>query len=472
MAKLVTKFKYLKPNRKVSAGGYAKYIATREGVEKIDDTKKFAPATTKQKNLIEKILKDFPDSKDMFEYVDYLEKQNVGSALDFISRVMEDYAYEISGRKAYADYIATRPRAERFGSHGLFTDDGVQVQLSKVTEELDKHKGNIWTAIISIRREDAQRLGFNTGARWRDMLRTQTEALAKNLKIPMENLRWYAAFHNESHHPHVHLIAYSTVENEGYLTQKGVENLRSSFAKDIFQQDLLCIYEKQTENRDKLRAEARDIVEDLVSKINSEIYISASIQHKLLELADRLSQTKGKKVYGYLKPDVKALVDSIVEELANDIRIKKLYDLWYEQKGNTIRTYTDEMPDRIPLARNKEFKSIKNAVIKEALKLIPNEDEVKSKENTDEEPVSNPFEYEENTSTESVFDSDRGVLYPRYSIKTNRNSVAVSSLYLLRYLCNIIQNQLRFEEKQKAQRTDKKLQQKINDKKQAQGLKM
>lgn len=472
MARLVTKFKYLKPNRKVSAGGYAKYIATREGVEKIDNSKKFAPATAKQKNLIEKILCDFPDSKDMFEYDDYIEKQNQGSASDFISRVMEDYAYEISGRKAYANYIATRPRAEKFGSHGLFTDDGVQVQLSKVTEELDKHKGNIWTAIISIRKEDAERLGFNTGARWRDMLRTQTEALAKNLKIPMENLRWYAAFHNESHHPHVHLIAYSTVENEGYLTQKGVENLRSSFAKDIFQQDLLCIYEMQTEHRDKLRAEACDIVEDLVSKINSEIYISASIQNKLLELADRLSKTKGKKVYGYLKPDVKALVDSIVEELASDDRIKKLYDLWYEQKENTIRTYTDEMPQRIPLVDNKELKSIKNAIIKEALKLNLTEDEVEKNENTDEEPVLNPFEYEENTSAESVFDSDKGVLYPHYSIKTNRNSVAVSSLYLLRYLCNIIQNQLRFEEKQKAQRTDKKLQQKINDKKQAQGVKM
>lgn len=472
MAKLVTKFKYLKPNRKVSAGGYAKYIATREGVEKIDSSQKFASATEKQKHLIEKIIKDFPDSKDMFEYADYLEKQNQGSASDFISRVMEDYAYEISGIKAYAEYIATRPRAERFGSHGLFTDDGVQVQLSKLTEELDKHKGNIWTAIISIRREDAQRLGFNTGARWRDMLRTQTEALAKNLKIPMQNLRWYAAFHNESHHPHVHLIAYSTVENEGYLTQKGVENLRSSFAKDIFQQDLLCIYERQSEHRDKLRAEARDIVEDLVSKINSEIYISASIQNKLLKLADRLSKTKGKKVYGYLKPDVKALVDSIVEELASDDRIKKLYDLWYEQKENTIRTYTDEMPQRIPLVDNKEFKSIKNAIIKEALKLNLTEDEIEECENTDEESVSNPFEYEENTSAESVFDSGRGVLYPRYSIKTNRNSVAVSSLYLLRYLCNIIQNQLRFEEKQKAQRTDKKLQQKIQDKKQAQGLKM
>ena len=472
MARLVTKFKYLKPNRKVSAGGYAKYIATREGVEKIDDTKKFAPATEKQKNLIEKILKDFPDSKDMFEYADYLEKQNQGSASDFISRVMEDYAYEISGRKAYADYIATRPRAERFGSHGLFTDDGIQVQLSKVAEELNNHKGNIWTAIISIRREDAERLGFNTGTRWRDMLRTQTEALAKNLKIPIQNLRWYAAFHNESHHPHVHLIAYSTVENEGYLTQKGVENLRSSFAKDIFQQDLLCVYEKQTEHRDKLRAEARYVVDDLVSKINSEIDINSSIQQKLLELAHRLSKTSGKKVYGYLKPDVKALVDFIVEELASDDRIAKLYDLWYEQKENTIKTYTDEVPDRIPLAQNKEFKSIKNAIIKEALKLKLAEDEVEEIENADEEPVTSPFKYEENTSVESVFDSGRGVLYPHYSIKTNRNSVAVSSLNLLRYLCNMIQNQLRFEEKQKVQRTDRKLQQKINEKKRDQGLKM
>lgn len=268
------------------------------------------------------------------------------------------------------------------------------------------------------------------------------------------------------------MIAYSTKPNEAYLTEKGIENIKSNLAKVIFRQDLISIYQKQTEHRDKLRAEARDIVEDLVSKINSEIYISASIQHKLLELADRLSKTKGKKVYGYLKPDVKALVDSIVDEFANDSRIKKLYDLWYEQKENTIRTYTDEVPDRIPLVQNKDFKSIRNAVIKEALKLNITEDELEESENTDEEPVSNPFEYEENTSAESDFDSDRGVLYPHYSIKTNRNSVAVSSLYLLRYFCNMIQSRLSFEEKQKVQRTDKKLQQKINDKKQDQGLKM
>jgi hypothetical protein len=211
-------------------------------------------------------------------------------------------------------------------------------------------------------------------------------------------------------------------------------------------------------------------VDDLVSKINSEIYINSSIQNKLLELSDRLSKTSGKKVYGYLKADVKNMVDDIVRELSKDERIANLYDLWYEQKENTIKTYTDELPKRIPLVDNKEFKPIKNAVIQEALKLNLTEDELEENENADEESFSNSFEYEENTSDESVLDSNKGVLFSQYSIKTKRNSVAVSSLHLLRYLCNIIQNQLKFEEKQKAQRNDKKLQQKINDKKQSQGL--
>lgn len=400
---------------------------------------------------------DYPDSKDLYEYQDYLDKPNRGNADELILRIAEAHAELFGDREKYISYIAQRPRVEKISSHGLFTDGGVPIVLSDVQKEVAESKSNVWTHIISLKREDAERLGYNNAKAWMNLIRSQRNMIAENMKISPENFRWYAAFHNEGHHPHIHMIAYSTKPNEAYLTEKGIENIKSNLAKVIFRQDLISIYQKQTEHRDRLRAEARDIVEDLVSKINSEIYISASIQHKLLELADRLSKTKGKKVYGYLKPDVKAIVDSIVEELASDDRIKKLYDLWYEQKENTIRTYTDEMPDRIPLAQNKEFKSIKNAVIKEALKLNLTEDEL---------------EYEENTSSESTFDSDRGVLYPHYSIKTNRNSVAVSSLYLLRYLCNIIQNQLRFEEKQKAQRTDKKLQQKINDKKQAQGLKM
>ena len=134
------------------------------------------------------------------------------------------------GRGGYVKYIATRPRAERFGSHGLFTDSGVQVDLQKVSDDLNQHKGNVWTIIISLRREDAVRLGFDHGSRWRDMLRTQTQALSENLKIPMEHLKWFAAFHDESYHPHIHLIAYSDLENEGYLSKQGVMKLRSAFA--------------------------------------------------------------------------------------------------------------------------------------------------------------------------------------------------------------------------------------------------
>ena len=186
MAKIVTKLKYLKPNRKQSAGGYAKYIATRKGVEKIDNSQRFSPATVKQQELIKKLLVDFPDAADSLEYQDYLAKRTVGNASEFISRTIEENSYEIAGRETYAKYIATRPRAEKIGRHGLFTNNGVPVSLTKVQSELDKHKGNIWTAVISLRREDAERLDFNRGARWRDMLRTQTEAMASNFKIDIE----------------------------------------------------------------------------------------------------------------------------------------------------------------------------------------------------------------------------------------------------------------------------------------------
>lgn len=238
MARLVTKFKYLK-----HAGRYAKYIATREGVEKLDDSKKFLPATEKQKTLVQKISRDFPDSKRSLEYEDYLRAQTQGAASEFIARSLEENAAELLHRSAYADYIALRPRAQRFGAHGLFTDDGVAVQLSKVEAELNAHKGNVYTAIISLRREDAQRLGFDSGERWRDFLRGQTQALSEGLKIPLQHLRWYAAFHDEGNHPHVHLIAYGADPREGYLSKQGVNRLRSSLARDIFAQELLCMQE-------------------------------------------------------------------------------------------------------------------------------------------------------------------------------------------------------------------------------------
>lgn len=370
MAKLITKFKYLKPNDRKSIGGYAKYIATREGVDKIDQLYKLSPSSVKQQQLIEKILKDFPDSREMLEYEDYEKEQTVGNASEFITRALEDNSYEVIQTKTYADYIATRPRVQRFGTHGLFTDDGVQVKLNEVSENLNQYGGNVWTVIISIRREDAERLGFNTGERWRDMLRSQTSLISENFHIPMQNLKWFAAFHNESHHPHVHLIVYSAEEKQAYLSKQGVLNLRSSFAKDIFAQDLLCIYEKQAEYRDELKVNSREVIAEIISSVNSGVYDNPKLEEMLLTLADRLSKTSGKKVYGYLKADVKSIIDSIVDELAADERIFALYDLWCEQRESVIRTYTDEIPKHVPLSQNKEFKSIKNAVIQEAMNIV------------------------------------------------------------------------------------------------------
>lgn len=370
MPKLITKFKYLKPTRRQSASNYAKYIATRDGVDKLDNSQRYAPATAKQQELICKLLRDFPDCQDMFEYLDYRQSHTVAAASDFITRAIEDHSNEISGRKGYAQYIGLRPRAERMGSHGLFTDDGIRVQLSKVAEELDHHQGNVWTVIISLRREDAQRLGFDSGRRWRDMLRSQTEALATSLKIPIDHLKWYAAFHNESHHPHVHMIVYSTVEDEGYLSRQGVVKLRSSLARDIFAQDLMSVYEAQTAHRNELRQLSKETIADLVAKINAKACDDRHIQDLLRQLAKRLSHTSGKKIYGYLKADVKAIVDAIVDELAKEPHIKDLYDLWYQQREAVLQTYTDTMPPRIPLTQNKEFKSIRNAVIQESMHLI------------------------------------------------------------------------------------------------------
>ena len=444
MAKLVTKFKFLKPSARQGRGGYAKYIATRDGVEKIDDSKRFAPVSWNQKKLIAKILRDFPDSKEMLEYEDYRQKQTVESASEFISRAIEDNAAVALNAKTYADYIATRPRAGRFGSHGLFTDDGVQVNLAEVSQELNNYGGNVWTAIISLRREDAERLGFDNGSRWRDMLRTQTQALSENLRIPMGHLKWFAAFHNESHHPHVHLIAYSTVESEGYLTKQGVQKLRSSFAKDIFAQDLLCIYEKQTEHRNQLRSESKDVLAEIASQVNAGGYSNQHLEELLLQLARRLSRTKGKKVYGYLKADVKAIVDSIVDEIAKDNRISALYDLWYEQRENVLRTYNNSLPERILLSQNKEFKAIKNAVIQAAIDLVLDSQQ-------------------EQSTAEGNVDSRQG-----RSSSVAGTGIGMNALRLLQQTSQILQNEVRpvYQDK----RVDRKLRRKINEKKQAQGL--
>lgn len=495
MPRLVTKFKYLKPGGGgKSVGGYARYIATREGAEKIDDSHRHAPATKKQQALIEKILRDFPDTKGSQEYENFLREQTVENASEFITMAIEENMDAVANTKTYADYIATRPRAERFGSHGLFADDGVQVQLSKVSQELNAYKGNVYTVILSLKREDAARLGFDNGSRWRDFLRGQTQTLSENLKIPMDHLRWYAAFHNEGYHPHVHLIAYSTVPGEGRLSKQGMENMRSAFAREVFSQELLFTYQQQTEYRDRLREQGRESISEIVAEINAGTYQNPQIEVLLLRLADRLSRTTGKKVYGYLKSDVKAIVDQIVAELAGDENTRKPYDLWYEQREDVLRTYTDTFPERIPLEQNKEFKSIRNAVIQEALKITPYSQQwadAGQRLRTEEEqpfpesqsPRENGFSppyplHQQEKSYDG--DDDSAILEEQRPATTVEESKRINPVYiptvarsvstLMAQLTRLFQEQDQQWEQNQRQQIDRKQRQEIGEKKQAMGI--
>ena len=234
---------------------------------------------------------------------------------------------------------------------------------------MDTHRGNIWTAIYSLRREDAQRLGYDTAARWRDLLRSQAITLAEGLKIPPTHLKWYAAFHNEGHHPHVHLIAYSTKPGEGFLTKQGMGIIRSALAQEIFRQDLISVYQQQTAHRDELRRVSREKVAGLVEQINQGGCENPQVEQLLRELANRLSKMKGKKVYGYLRPELKSLVNQIVDELAKDERIAQLYDLWYQDKQAARNVYDERPLQRVPLSQNPDFKPIRNAVVRAAAEL-------------------------------------------------------------------------------------------------------
>ena len=369
MAKLIFKVNYFKPNHPNSRGGYARYIATRDGVEKDDSHKLMLKATDKQEELIEKLTKDFPSSLGTDEYSAYKESPTVGNATDFISATIEDNLSSIINSPTYADYIATRPRAERIGSHGLFSSGDEPIVLSKVSEELNNHQGNVWTIIASLKREDAERLGFDNAARWKSMIGSQVCQIASNMRIPVENLKWYGAFHNEGNHPHVHIIVYSTNPKEGYITKAGIDNLRSCFAQDIFAQDLQSLYEDQTEIRQKLKERFSELLKEILAEADGKEIDNVVIEQKLTLLSDKLKTAKGKKVYGYLSRDIKDIVDSIVDELAKDETIRELYDLWYDYKFRILGMYSSHRPIMKPLSDNQEFKSIKNAIIKEALHL-------------------------------------------------------------------------------------------------------
>ena len=369
MPRIIFKCRYLKNAPKAHLVNLVEYVATREGVEKNDDSSRTLPATKKQQQLISEILKMLPDTADLFEYEDYLNNPTRENASEFISIALENNLDLIGKKRKFVDYIANRPRVEKIGSHGLFTDEGVPVVLSRVAEEVSNHTGNVWTNIVSLRREDASRLGYDNAKSWQNLLRAQRNVIAENMKIAPENLRWYAAFHNESHHPHIHLIAYSINSKEAYVTKQGIENMRGSLVREIFRQDLMQIYEKQTERRNILTKQSREVMQDTIAKVRSGICENKNIEELIARLAEKLKYTSGKKQYGYLKAPLKALVNQVVDELAKDERVAELYSSWYEMRNEVLSTYVDKLPPSLPLSQQKEFKSIKNMVIAEALNI-------------------------------------------------------------------------------------------------------
>ena len=399
MARIILKSRYLQTGSRQHSEHLIQYIAKREGVQKIDDTWKYQSATKEQQKLIEELVRDFPDTKNSFEYRDYISKPSKGTASEFISRAIEDNVDLIGKRENYVSYIAKRPRAERRGAHGLFTDADVPINLSKVAEEVANHDGNVWTNIISLRREDAARLGYDNAYAWRNLLRSQAMTFAQNMKIPLSDLRWYAAYHDESYHPHVHMVVYSEGK-EPYLTKLGIRNIKAAFAKQIFRHDLLQVYVEQTNRRNELTQKSRDILSDIISRINSGSYDNPIVTALLVKLSEQMKHYKGKKVYGYLPQSGRNIVNAIVDELSKEKYISALYDLWYEQRDAITGTYQDTPEQRIPLSQNKEFKAIKNAVIQESLNILY--DRVTFEESVSELEEFAPDEQEpEETKTES-----------------------------------------------------------------------
>ena len=363
MARLIVKSPYIKCGGGKSAGGYLKYIATRERVEIIPDDRL---PTKKQEQLIAKLVKDFPDAKELMEYEDYAAYPTKAKASALITLTLETNWDKLSSIDGYAGYIALRPRAERLGEHGLFGDDD-NVDLNKVTDELDHYTGNVWTHIISLHREDAERLGYNHAEAWRTLLRTHRNDIAAAMKIPPEDFRWYAAFHDEGNHPHVHMMAWSVKPNQAYLSKDGIRQIKSTLTNQIFRQELLHVYEQKSKSRDELVAEARKAMLELAKAMQEMTCDHPDAEQMIWELSRQLGQVSGKKNYGYLPKPMKKLVDEIVDQMVRLPIVNEYYQTWWELQCQVEDYYSEEKKRiRPPLSQQKEFRQIKNAVIKEA----------------------------------------------------------------------------------------------------------
>ena len=315
MSRLIQKSGYIKPGK---ASGYMKYIATRERVE---------------------ILK--PDAS----------------------------SDEAQDRSGYLRYMGLRPRAERHGEHGLFSS-GAPVSMDTALREVDAHEGNVWTLIYSLRRADAVHLGYDHAKDWQTLLTGKQAELAAALKIQPDHLRWYAAFHDEGDHPHIHVMAWSSDPPEGYLSKDALLKLQSKLTNEIFHGELQELYVKKDVRYKELTAAAREAMGRLVRQLEYTETNSAAIEQKMAALARALEAVKGKKVYGYLKKPLKAQVDEIVDALAELPEVAACCAEWNRLKDELDGYYHDEVQrEHRPLSQQKEFRAIKNMVIREAENL-------------------------------------------------------------------------------------------------------
>lgn len=372
MPRVIFKCPYLKGGSERAAShlhNYVRYRATREGAQHMAIGHEQLPATEEQRKMVAQLLREFPLSRGLFEYEDYQTAPTRGNASEFITRALEDNYDQIAKRDNYVSYIASRPRAQRAGAHALFTGSDAPLVLSQIAAEVAHHPGNVWLPIISLRREDAARLGYDDAGQWKNLIAGYAMEMAEAMKIPWEQFRWYAAFHDQGHHPHIHMVCYSADGRSGYLTREGIARIKSDLAKRIFHQELHELYERQTQRRDELTQEAGVVMAELVQQMWEGTLDNPRIEQFMEHLAGKLKNLSGKKQYGYLRAPLKAVVDEIVDELARDERVARAYELWYELREEVLRTYREDLPPRLPLSRQKEFKRIRNMVIEEALWL-------------------------------------------------------------------------------------------------------
>lgn len=376
MSQLIVTSRYLKSGNqknKTKRRNYTKYIATRETVE--IRSQKFvdrnANATKNQEQLINDLINDFPESKRYLEYEDYEREPTIENAGELISTIVERNADVVGNRQNFVGYMAMRPGVEKRGSHGLFNEKDEPIILDRVANEIANHKGNVWSHVVSLRREDAVRLGFDNSDAWRELVKRHISDIANAQRIPICNLKWYAAFHDTTHHPHIHLIVYSTNPKQGFLTAKGIDKIRSAFANDIFHDDLQSIYQEQTLSRDELKTVSKTEFESIVRKIHQGGFVDPKLKNLVLKLNLQLQNVRGKKVYGYLPPNVKETVNNIFLELAKDENIQQLYEKWCSLERLKCKTYTQKEKELPALTDNKVFQPVRNMIIRTVLNMKP-----------------------------------------------------------------------------------------------------